>query len=57
MDLELLGGRKCIIRPFKNAYRFERGFIAFSGKFLRISRDLEREKLEKILDLLLKTKN
>ncbi|MEM4156309.1 MAG: hypothetical protein QXQ38_06255 [Archaeoglobaceae archaeon] len=55
--MELLGGRKCIIRPFKNAYRFERGFIAFSGKFLRISRDLEREKLEKILDLLLKTKN
>lgn len=51
-DLEKIGGQKCKIYPFKNAYRFENGFIAFDGNFIRISRNLKREKLEEILNLL-----
>ncbi|MEM0330399.1 MAG: hypothetical protein QXU31_06705 [Archaeoglobaceae archaeon] len=48
-DLEKLGGQKCKIYPFKNAYRFKNGFIAFDGNFIRISRNFRREELEKIL--------
>ncbi len=52
-NLEVLGARKCRIHPFKNAYRFEKGFIAFEDRFLRISRDLDEEVLLKILDLII----
>lgn len=50
--LAALNGRKVRIYPFKNAYRFSRGYIAFEGSFLRVSRELDRELLEKILDAL-----
>jgi len=50
--LAALNGRKARIYPFKNAYRFPRGYIAFEGKFLRVSRELDKELLEKILDAL-----
>ncbi len=53
-DLSEIGGKFCRIYPFKIAYRFDKGFVAFSGKFLRISREISREKLEKILEYLIK---
>ncbi|MDK2796005.1 MAG: hypothetical protein PWQ22_772 [Archaeoglobaceae archaeon] len=53
-DLNRIGGKSCRIHPFKNAYRFENGFIAYNGKFLRISRNLDKTLLEKILEILLK---
>lgn len=53
-DLNKIGGKSCSIYPFKNAYRFESGFIAFSGKFLRISRKIDKAILEKTLEALLK---
>lgn len=52
-DLAEIGGKKCEIRPFKNAFRFESGFIAFGGRFLRISPKLKREELDKAISLLL----
>jgi len=55
VDLEKimeLGGKKVKIYPYKNAVRFDAGYIAFDGKFLRISRDLEKEKLTKILNFI-----
>ena len=47
-----LGAKKVRIYPFKNAYRFERGFIAVEGKFLRISRDVDEKILREFLDAL-----
>ena len=40
------------IYPYKNAVRFEKGYVAFDGKFLRISKDLDEKRLTKILDLI-----
>ncbi|MCS7121679.1 MAG: hypothetical protein NZ895_03645 [Archaeoglobaceae archaeon] len=44
-------GKECKIYPFKKAVRFEKGFIAVEGKFIRISREIDRELLEKILKI------
>ncbi|MCS7144706.1 MAG: hypothetical protein NZ879_06770 [Archaeoglobaceae archaeon] len=55
VELEEFGGQKCKIYPFKNAYRFGKGFVAFNGNFLRISRNLSGEDLDRILDFLLTT--
>ena len=55
LDVERLvkmGGNVARIYPYRNAVRFDRGYIAFDGKFLRISRELDREKLIAILELL-----
>ncbi|MCS7119183.1 MAG: hypothetical protein RMH75_04165 [Archaeoglobaceae archaeon] len=47
-------GKQCKIYPFKKAIRFEKGFLALDGKFLRISRDLDRKVLEEALEILFK---
>jgi hypothetical protein len=52
-DLRSFGGRKCKIHPFKTAWRFSRGFVAFEGKFLRISRNIDKKLLSEILDAIL----
>lgn len=51
-ELVKLNGRKTKIYPYRNAVRFDRGYVAFDGKFLRISRDLDEKRLTKILDLI-----
>ncbi|MCD6493249.1 MAG: hypothetical protein J7K36_05555 [Archaeoglobaceae archaeon] len=51
-ELIKMKGKKAEIYPYKNAVRFDKGYIAFDGKFLRISRELDKEKLIKILKLL-----
>lgn len=51
-ELKALGGRKRKIYPFKFAYQFERGYIAWSGRFIRISREIDEKLLEKILSSL-----
>ncbi len=51
-DLSKIGFKKCEIRPFKNAYRIGRGFLAFNGKFLRISPKLTREELLRAISVL-----
>ncbi|AGK61585.1 hypothetical protein Asulf_01609 [Archaeoglobus sulfaticallidus PM70-1] len=48
--LTKMGAKKTRLYPFRNAYRFERGFIAVEGKFVRISRNLDAEKLKWILE-------
>ena len=45
-----LGGRPCRIHPFRKAYRFDRGFIAFQSGFLRVSRDIDKSLLEVVLE-------
>ena len=52
-DLNNFGGRKCKIHPFKTAWRFSRGFVAFEGKFLRVSREVDKNLLEEILNAIL----
>jgi hypothetical protein len=52
-DVNLDFGRKCSIHPFRNAYRFDRGFIAFEKNFIRISREIDEELLVKLLKLIL----
>ncbi len=52
-DLCKIGGRKCKIYPFKKAYRFDRGYVALDGKFIRISINLDEKLLLKILDFIL----
>ncbi len=52
-DLTEIGGRKCKIYPFRNAYRFDRGYVALDGKFIRISINLDEKLLSKILDFIL----
>ncbi len=47
-----LGAKKTKIYPFKNAYRFEKGFVAVEGRFLRISRELDEDVLLKVLEAL-----
>lgn len=47
--LKSLGGRKKKMYPFRNAWVFERGYIAWDGRFLRISRDIDEDALKKIL--------
>lgn len=37
-----LKGRKTRIYPYRNAVRFE-GYVAFDGKFLKISKDLDEK--------------
>ncbi len=44
-----LKARKTKIYPFKTAYRFENGFVAVEGRFLRISRNLDEFSLFEIL--------
>ncbi len=53
VDMEKFGGRKTRLHPFKNAYRFEKGFIAYEGKFLRISREVDKKLLSEILNAIL----
>jgi len=52
-ELKSFGGRKCKMHPFKTAWRFSKGFVAFEGKFLRISRELDKKLLSEILDAIL----
>ncbi len=49
-----LGAKLCSIHPFKRAFRFNRGFIAFDEKFLRISSKVDEDVLRKILETLFK---
>jgi hypothetical protein len=49
VDLEKFGGKKTRIYPFKNAYRFETGFVAFEKNFLRISVKIDEKLLAEIL--------
>lgn len=53
VNLESFGANRVKLHPFKTAWRFERGFIAFEGKFLRISREIDKKLLSKILDVIL----
>ncbi|MBE8539083.1 hypothetical protein [Geoglobus acetivorans] len=43
------GGRKKKLYPFRNAWFFDKGYIAWDGRFLRVSRDIDEKILEKIL--------
>ena len=47
-----IGAKKTKIYPFRNAYRFERGFVAIEGKFIRISREIDEEILKRVLEAL-----
>lgn len=47
--LESLGGRKKRLYPFRNAWFFDRGYIAWDGRFLRVSREMDEDVLKKIL--------
>ena len=47
-----LGAKRTRIYPFKNAYRFEKGYVAIEGKFIRISREIDEGLLRKILEAL-----
>ncbi len=47
--LESLGGKRKKLYPFRNCCIFGRGYIAWDGKFLRISREIDEKILEKIL--------
>ena len=49
---ERFGGRKWKLYPFKKAYRFEKGYIAVNGTFLRISRELDERILTAIQEVL-----
>lgn len=49
-----LGAKLCSIHPFKRAFRFSSGFIAFDEKFLRVSSKIEEDALRKILEALFK---
>jgi hypothetical protein len=53
ITLEQFGASKVKLHPFKTAWRFERGFIAFEGKFLRISREIDKKLLGGILEVIL----
>ncbi|WP_202319635.1 hypothetical protein [Archaeoglobus neptunius] len=53
VGLEDFGGKKCKMHPFRTAWRFDSGFIAFEGKFLRISRKIDKNLLSDILELIL----
>lgn len=53
VNLGEIGAQKCKIHPFKNAYRFDRGFVAFEGRFLRVSAELDKKLLLKVLELIL----
>ncbi len=50
--IERFGGKKWKLYPFKKAYRFERGYIAVNGRFLRISRDIDQEILTALQEIL-----
>ncbi|RLI82523.1 hypothetical protein DRP07_05065 [Archaeoglobales archaeon] len=41
--------RKTKIYPFKTAYRFNKGYIAVDDRFLRVSREIDEDKLPYIL--------
>uniref|UniRef100_A0A7J3M2L6 Uncharacterized protein n=1 Tax=Archaeoglobus fulgidus TaxID=2234 RepID=A0A7J3M2L6_ARCFL len=45
-------GKECKIYPFKRAFRFKSGFVAVEGKFVRLSKDLDIETLEFVLEIL-----
>ncbi len=47
-----LGGKNWKLYPFRKAYKFERGYIAIDGRFLRISRDVDEEVVAKIEEIL-----
>ncbi len=53
VSLEQFGASKAKLHPFKTAWRFKRGFIAFEGKFLRISREIDKKLLSEILEFIL----
>lgn len=50
--IERFGGKKWKLYPFKKAYRFERGYIAVNGRFLRISRDIDQKILTALQEIL-----
>ena len=52
-NLEPFGASKVKLHPFKTAWRFNRGFIAFEGKFMRISREIDKKLLTEILEVIL----
>jgi len=53
VDLKSYGGKKVKMHPFKEAWRFDKGFVAFEGKFLRVSREIDKKLLEEIIQLIL----
>lgn len=53
VDLKRLGGRKVKMHPFKTAWRFDKGFVAFEDRFLRISREIDKNLLIEVLNLIL----
>ncbi len=50
--LEEMDGKWKRLYPFRNCYVFERGYIAWDGRFLRVSREIDEKILEKILSSL-----
>ena len=47
--LKRLGGRRTKIYPFKRAFRFNKGFIAVEGRFIRVSKEFDPKELIEIL--------
>ncbi|MEM0203797.1 MAG: hypothetical protein QXO16_06765 [Archaeoglobaceae archaeon] len=45
-------GKEGKIYPFKRAFRFKSGFVAVDGKFVRLSKDLDKETLDFVLEIL-----
>lgn len=45
-------GRESSIYPFKRAFRFDSGFVAVNGRFIRLSRNLDEKTLVSILNIL-----
>ncbi|MFN3384783.1 MAG: hypothetical protein ACK401_07805 [Archaeoglobaceae archaeon] len=45
-------GKECKIYPFKRAFRFQSGFVAVDGKFLRLSKDIDGKTLNMVLGIL-----
>ena len=47
--LKKLGGKRTKIYPFKRAFRFNKGFIAVEGRFIRVSKEFNPKELIEIL--------
>ncbi len=47
--IERLNAKRKRMYPFKNCIVVEKGYVAWDGRFLRISRDIDEKILEKIL--------
>ncbi len=50
--IKALGGKSWKLYPFRRAYKFNRGYIAIDGRFLRISRDVDEKVIAKIQEIL-----